>query len=86
MEAEPQEGGGIARAWIVDPKVYPVYQCSMTMFMPEWTVVATGVRLVKILGFLLIILARFCWLTSWKVLEWRHSLVSFKQKKTPRKI
>ena len=25
--AEPQEGGGIARAWITDPKVYPVYQC-----------------------------------------------------------
>ena len=22
-EAEPQEGGGIARAWIEDPKVYP---------------------------------------------------------------
>ena len=21
--AEPQEGGGIARAWIEDPKVYP---------------------------------------------------------------
>ena len=22
---EPQEGGGIAQAWIADPKVYPVY-------------------------------------------------------------
>ena len=22
-EAEPEEGGGIARAWIEDPKVYP---------------------------------------------------------------
>ena len=25
--AEPQDGGGIARAWIDDPKVYSVYQC-----------------------------------------------------------
>ena len=25
--AEPQEGGRIARAWIEDPHVYPVYQC-----------------------------------------------------------
>ena len=25
--AEPLEGGGIARARIEDPKVYPVYQC-----------------------------------------------------------
>ena len=24
---EPQEGGWIARAWLVDPKVYPAYQC-----------------------------------------------------------
>ena len=24
--AEPQESGGIAQAWIEDPKVYPVYQ------------------------------------------------------------
>ena len=25
--AESQEGGGIARAWIEDPMVYPVHQC-----------------------------------------------------------
>ena len=25
--AEHQEGGGIAQAWIVDPKAYPAYQC-----------------------------------------------------------
>ena len=25
--AELQEGGKIARAWIEDPNVYPVYQC-----------------------------------------------------------
>ena len=25
--AEPLEGSWIARSWIIDPKVYPVYQC-----------------------------------------------------------
>ena len=33
---EPQEGSGIARAWIEDLKVYP--NIPMTVFVPEGTV------------------------------------------------
>ena len=43
---EPQEGGGIARAWIEDPKVYLGWR-----WVPEGTVVATGGRFVKMLCF-----------------------------------
>ena len=32
---ESQEGGGIARAWILDLKVYPGYQYPMTVVVPE---------------------------------------------------
>ena len=40
-------------------------------WVPEGTVVATGGRFVKIWGFLLLILAKLCWLTSWKVLAYQ---------------
>ena len=44
------EGGWIARAWIVEPKVYPrIPMPTMTVFMPERTVVATGSSFVEIL-------------------------------------
>ena len=42
LAAEPQEGGGIARAWIIDPKVYPDIPLAMFVFRPEGTLVATG--------------------------------------------
>ena len=42
--AEPQEGGGIARAWIEHPKVYTVYQCLSNGIRVGGTVVATGDR------------------------------------------
>ena len=48
--------------------------------VPEGTVEATGGRIVKILGFLLLILAKLCWLSRWKVLAWRQGLVSVPQK------
>ena len=84
VRAEPQEGGEIARAWIEDPKVYPGIQMPQWWrWVPKGTVVASGGRFVKILGFLLLILAKLCWLTSWKVLAWRQGLVSFPQKNTP---
>ena len=53
--AGPQEGGGIAEAWIRDPKVYPEYQYPMTVFVPEGTVVVIGDSFAKILGILLVI-------------------------------
>ena len=53
--AESQEGGEIARAWIADPKVYPVYQCPMMVFVSE----DTDDRFVKIV-ILLIVLDRLC--------------------------
>ena len=52
------------------------YTNAPMVFVQEGTVVVTGNHFVKISGFLLIILARLCWLTSWKVLAWRHSLVT----------
>ena len=46
--AEPQEGDGIARAWIEDPKVYPgIPMPQWWRLVPEGTVVATGARFVK---------------------------------------
>ena len=68
--AEPQEGGGIARAWVEDPKVYtgiPMPQWRRLCQRGQWRL-QTAVLL--IFGFLLIILARHCWLTSPKVLAW----------------
>ena len=42
--AEPQEGGGIARAWIADP--YTRYtKAALMVFVRKGTVVATGRRL-----------------------------------------
>ena len=62
--AEPQEGGGIAWAWIDEPKVYPgIPMPQWWRWVPKGTVVATGGRFVKIFGFLLLILAKLCWLT-----------------------
>ena len=55
-EAEPQEGGGIARAWIADPKVYP--GIPMMVLMPAATVVATCGRFVKMWGVFFIVLTR----------------------------
>ena len=73
--AELQKGGGIARAWIEDPKVYPgIPMPQWWRWVPEGKLVATGGRFVKIVGFLLLILAKLCWLTSWKVLVWRQGL------------
>ena len=47
--AEPQKGGGIARAWIIESKVNPQYiNGPMMVFMPEGTVVVTDGRFVKI--------------------------------------
>ena len=44
--AESQEGGGIARAWIEDPNVYPGIP------MPkEWRWVPEGTMVLKIVGF-----------------------------------
>ena len=55
--AEPQEGGGIARAWIEDPKVYPgIPMPQGWRWVTEGTVVATGNRFDKIWDFLLLIL------------------------------
>ena len=58
--AKPWEGRGIARAWVIATKVFPVYQCPMTMFVPARTVVGTGGRFVKVLSFLLIGLSSLC--------------------------
>ena len=59
-EAEPHEGGGIAGARIVDPKVYPRYtNAPMTVLVQEGTVVTAGVRCVKIYVFFLLIVGRF---------------------------
>ena len=67
--AEPQVGGGIARAWIKDAKVYPgIPMPQWWRWVPEGTVVATGGRFVKMFRILLLI----SWLTSWKVLAWRQ--------------
>ena len=50
QRAEPQEGGGIARGWIVDPKVYPRYTTApMTVFVAEGTVIDNGGCFVKML-------------------------------------
>ena len=55
--AEPQEGGGIAQAWIVDAKEYPGIPCSnntnvpMIVFVTEAIVVATGGNFVNIFSF-----------------------------------
>ena len=55
--AEPQEGGGIARAWIVDPKIYP----GIPMPVSEGTMVAKGGRFIKILFcFCVVTSGRFC--------------------------
>ena len=54
--------------------------------MPEGTVVTAGSRFVKIVGFLLLILAKLRWLTSWTVLARRQNLVSFPQKNTPNNL
>ena len=58
----------------------------MTVFVPEGTVMATCTRFVKILGILLIILAKLCWLISWAALIRQQDLVSFSHTKTPPKI
>ena len=52
-EAEPQEGGGIAQAWIIDLKVYisQYINAPMMVFVPEGKVVATGGRFVTFLFF-----------------------------------
>ena len=49
--AEPQEGGGNARAQIGDPKLHQVYQCPNDDVRPEGTVVATSAFLLKLLVF-----------------------------------
>ena len=76
--AEPQEGGGIAQAWITDPKVYygivmPQKWCSGQR--GQWWV--PGTILLKFVWFLLIVLARFCWLITWEDLAFRQGSVSF---------
>ena len=58
--AVPQKGGEIAWTWI---QIRRYTNDPMMVFITERTVRAGG-RFVKILGVLLIILARLCWLTK----------------------
>ena len=52
----------------------------MMVFVPEGDIGGYRRPFVQILEFLLIILARFCWQTSWKVLAWQHGLLTFHTK------
>ena len=60
----------------------------MMVSMPDGTLVATDGRFVtNFVGLLLlIILARLCWLTSWKVLAVQQSLTSFLHKQNTKNL
>ena len=73
---------GLLRTWIVDSKVYPgIPMPSDSVCVRENSDGYKRAFCKKKILLLLIILARLCWLTSCKVLVWRHGFVSFAHKK-----
>ena len=85
-EQSSKNGGGIARAWIEDPKVYPgTPMFRWWRYVPEGRAMATDSRFVKIVWCLLKMLATLCWLQVWKIWTQWQGLLSFPQRKNLRK-
>ena len=77
-------GSSFVKVFVSMETVMATGSSFVKVFASVETVMATGSSFVKMLRVLLIILAKFCWPTSWKYLAWQHYYGNLSTKTLPK--